>query len=81
MTGKCLVQWVRVVSGVESCEKLNVMFCGVQVIAFLYVVSTVTSWFNFLTCVWIGKLALPITFCSTSEVFNSIHLFRAMSVF
>ncbi|KAG0591995.1 hypothetical protein M758_1G203800 [Ceratodon purpureus] len=30
------------------------------VIAFLYVVSTVTSWFNFLTCVWIGIVLLHI---------------------
>ncbi|KAG0630794.1 hypothetical protein M758_1G204200 [Ceratodon purpureus] len=30
------------------------------VIAFLYVVSTVTSWFNFLTCVWIGIVSLHI---------------------
>jgi hypothetical protein len=26
-----------------------------QVIALLWVVSTVTSWFNFLTCIWIGR--------------------------
>ncbi|KAG0591994.1 hypothetical protein M758_1G204000 [Ceratodon purpureus] len=30
------------------------------VIAFLYVVSTVTSWFNLLTCVWIGIVLLHI---------------------
>jgi len=30
------------------------------VIAFLYVVSTVTSWFNFLTCVWIGIVLLHV---------------------
>lgn len=30
------------------------------VIAFLYAVSTVTSWFNFLTCLWIGIVMLHI---------------------
>jgi hypothetical protein len=30
------------------------------VIAFLYVVSTVTSWFNLLTCIWIGIVLLHI---------------------
>lgn len=30
------------------------------VIAFLYVVSTVTSWFNFLTCIWIGIVLLHV---------------------
>lgn len=31
-----------------------------KVIATLYIVSTVTSWFNFLTCVWIGIVLLHI---------------------
>jgi hypothetical protein len=31
-----------------------------KVIAILYAVSTVTSWFNFLTCVWIGIVLLHI---------------------
>jgi hypothetical protein len=31
-----------------------------QVIALLWVVSTVTSWFNFLTCIWIGILLLHV---------------------
>lgn len=30
-----------------------------QVVALLWVVSTITSWFNFLTCIWIGELSLP----------------------
>ena len=29
-----------------------------QVIALLWVVSTVTSWFNFLTCIWIGRFLI-----------------------
>jgi hypothetical protein len=31
-----------------------------KVIALLWVVSTVTSWFNFLTCIWIGILLLHV---------------------
>jgi hypothetical protein len=36
--------------------------CGSSepVVALLWVVSTVTSWFNFLTCIWIGVVFLHV---------------------
>jgi hypothetical protein len=43
-----------------DCWSFDELWCRVQVIVSLYVVSTVTSWFNLLTCIWIGKLAVSL---------------------
>ena len=70
MVGLCCT-YCELEIGVLKFESYSInLLVILQVIALLWVVSTVTSWFNFLTCIWIGRFLILAWSWLFEEILN-----------